>query len=215
MIRVYVFCEGQTEETFVTQVLYEHFLQKNICLIPIILSTSKAVKGGAVSYHQVKGQVEKMCKQDPTAWVTTLLDFYALPSDFPEMSSSIDVSSIQKAMLVKEAFQLDIAQDNFIANLVIHEFEGLLFSAPEAFKNWFDDPQIIGKLSNIRSSFDSPEHINDGRKTAPSKRIIGICSNYEKVNHGSLIALDIGLDAIRRECMFFNGWLERIEALYC
>jgi hypothetical protein len=213
MIRVYVFCEGQTEETFVREVLYEHFLRRDIWLNPIIVSTGKKSKGGVVSYQQVKGQVEKMCKQHPNAWVTTLIDFYALPSDFPGMITSIGVLSIQRAKLVEEAFQLDIGQDNFIANLVIHEFEGLLFSAPEAFKNWFDDPQIIVDLNNIRGRFESPEHINDGLTTAPSKRILSVCSNYEKVNHGSLIALDIGLDTIRRECKFFNVWLESIEAL--
>jgi hypothetical protein len=29
----------------------------------------------------------------------------------------------------------------------------------------------------------------------------------------TVIALDIGLDAIRKECKFFNGWLERIASL--
>lgn len=211
MIRVHVFCEGQTEETFVRDVLSEHFGRMNIWLNPIVLLTSKGNRGGVVSYQKIKWQIENKCKEDSTAWVTTLIDFYALPSDFPGMSTS-RASSIDKAKLVEEAFQLDIAQSNFIANLVIHEFEGLLFSVPEAFKDWFD-LQVVGELSNIRNSFDSPEHINAGLTTAPSKRILGICSNYDKVLHGSLIALEIGLDAIRRECMFFNDWLECLEAL--
>ena len=212
MIRVHVFCEGQTEETFVNQVRYNHFIQMNISLNPILVKTSKKGKGGIVSYHKIKWQIETKCKEDPTAWVTTLIDFYALPSDFPGMATR-SASSIERAKLVKEAFQLDIAQSNFIANLVIHEFEGLLFSDPKAFENWFDDPQVIGELIDIRNSFDSPEHINDGRTTAPSKRILSICSNYEKITDGIQIALNIGLDSIRRECKFFNDWLKRIEAL--
>jgi Domain of unknown function (DUF4276) len=212
MIRVHVFCEGQTEETFVRDVLSEHFRPMDIWLNPILVRTSKRGKGGVVSYYKIKRQIETKCKEDPTAWITTLLDFYALPSDFPGMATP-SAPSIERAKLVKEAFQLDIVQSNFIANLVIHEFEGLLFSDPKAFKNWFNDPQITDKLINIRNSFASPEHINDGRTTAPSKRILSICSNYEKVTHGYQIAREIGLDAIRRECMFFKGWLERIEAL--
>lgn len=212
MTRVHVFCEGQTEETFVRKVLFAHFGRMNIWLNPILVRTSKRGKGGVVSYHKIKWQIETKCKEDPTAWVTTLIDFYALPSDFPGMATH-SASSIGRAKLVEEAFQLDIAQSNFIANLVIHEFEGLLFSDPKAFKAEFSDPQIVIELSNIRNSFVSPEHINDGRTTAPSKRILSICSNYEKVTHGSRIALEIGLDVIRRECMFFNGWLQRIETL--
>lgn len=55
--------------------------------------------------------------------------------------------------------------------------------------------------------------INDGYTTAPSKRIVSIFSQYDKVLHGSLVALDIGLDTIRRECPMFNSWIERIESL--
>lgn len=212
MTRVHVFCEGQTEETFVRDVLSKHFERINIWLNPILVRTSKKGKGGVVSYYKIKRQIENKCREDPTAWITTLLDFYALPSDFPGMAT-LSASSIERAKLVEEAFQLDIAQSNFIAHLVIHEFEGLLFSDPQAFKNWFDDPQVIGELIDIRNSFDSPEHINDGRTTAPSKRILGICSNYEKITDGIQIALNIGLDTIRRECKFFNGWLQRIESL--
>ncbi len=211
MIRVHIFCEGQTEETFVREVLYEHFRRMDIWVNPIILRTSKHGKGGITSYMKVKPQIEIKCKEDPKAWVTTLLDFYGL-SDFPGMSSGIGSSSIERAKIVEQAFQIDIAQPNFVAHIVIHEFEGLLFSAPEAFTNWFA-PESTSELIGIRNSFDSPEHINAGLKTAPSKRILGICSNYEKVLHGSLVAIDMGLDIIRRECAYFNGWVERIEAL--
>jgi hypothetical protein len=49
--------------------------------------------------------------------------------------------------------------------------------------------------------------------TAPSKRILSIFSQYDKVLHGSLVALDIGLETIRRECQMFNRWIERLESL--
>ncbi|MEO1765387.1 MAG: DUF4276 family protein, partial [Cyanobacteria bacterium J06629_18] len=57
----------------------------------------------------------------------------------------------------------------------------------------------------------SPEHINDSPVTAPSKRILACCSGYEKPLHGSLIAIDIGLDTIRKQCRHFNQWLTRLE----
>jgi len=37
MIRVNIFVEGQTEETFVRELLYEYFHAKNIYLNPILV----------------------------------------------------------------------------------------------------------------------------------------------------------------------------------
>jgi hypothetical protein len=59
--------------------------------------------------------------------------------------------------------------------------------------------------------FESPEEINHERP--PSIRLTEIFPDYDKVFLGSLITLDIGLDAIRAACPHFNDWLEQIEAL--
>lgn len=112
-----------------------------------------------------------------------------------------------------KAFQVDIAQANFIANLAAHEFEGLLFSSPAAFGEWFDNSDVVAELEKIRNQFESPEQINDHPKTAPSKRILRVCENYDKIVHGSLISLDIGLDTIRQQCPMFHAWLCQLEAL--
>lgn len=210
-MRVYVFCEGQTEETFVREVLLPHFSSMNIFLYPIIVRTSKYGKGGVSSYGKIKFQVEKKCKEEASAWVTTLLDYYKFPQDFVRTNNG--KPSIDQAQAVQLAFQQDIAQPNFIANLVIHEFEGLLFSSPQAFNSWFDGEVVTSELAAVRKEFASPEHINDGISTAPSKRILAICDAYDKVLHGSLIALDMGLDVIRKECPLFNAWIKRLEAL--
>ena len=211
MTRVYVFCEGQTEETFVREVLGPHFQHMNIYLIPILIRTGPKGKGGVSSYGKIKRQVDRMCKQDSTAWVTTMLDFYGLPTDFPKMTSTGD--SLARAKSVERAFQEDLARRNFISNIVVHEFEGLLFSDPTAFAEWFEDDRVVNVLTDVRNSFASPEYINDDQSTAPSKRIQAVCGNYSKVFHGSLIALDIGLDIIRNECPLFDAWLKRLEDL--
>ena len=212
MIRIYIFCEGQTEETFVREVLTGHFNRLEIWLTPIVIQTSKRGKGGAVSYGKIKWQIENKCKEDQSAWVTMLLDLYGLPSDFPRMDSP-EKDSFKKAKMILSEIKKDINQSNFIPNLIVHEFEGLLFSNFQAFSNYFESPEIIEKLEKIRQDFDSPEHINNGRETAPSKRILNICANYDKILHGSLIALDIGLDQIRQECPFFDFWVKRLETL--
>lgn len=212
MTRVHVFCEGQTEDVFVREVLSPHFQRLGIWLNPIIIRTGAQGKGGVSTYGKIKRQVERKCKEDPTAWVTTLLDFYGVPKDSPGMAESTG-ASFDRGQEVATAFQADIGQQNFIAHLLIHEYEGLLFSAPDAFGDWFDDPEVVNALTAVRNEFDSPEHINDGVATAPSKRILVVCNQYDKVTHGSLIALDIGLDRIRQECPLFDGWVRRLEAL--
>lgn len=212
MTRVYVFCEGQTEETFVREVLAAHFQRLNIWLIPLLLSTSRRGKGGVGSYGKIKRQLELQCKQDSTAWVTLLADFYAFPKDAPGMDISCS-DVFEKVLHIIEAIEKDINQPNLIVNLLIHEFEGLLFSKPEAFQAWFKHPQVVEQLETIRQQFETPELIDEGVETAPSKRILRICNQYDKILHGSLIALDIGLDCIRKECTFFNQWVQRLEAL--
>lgn len=211
MTRVHIFCEGQTEDVFVREVLGPHFQRLNVWLNPIIIRTGPQGKGGVSSYGKIKWQVENKCKEDSSAWVTTMLDFYGLPTDFPAMKAMGD--SIARAKAVEVAFHNDIAQPNFLAHVVVHEFESLLFSAPNAFAAWFDKADVVAALTEIRHAFDSPEHINEGRETAPSKRILGVCDTYDKVAHGSLIALEIGLDSIRQECPLFDAWVRRLEAL--
>ncbi|MEB3189721.1 MAG: DUF4276 family protein [Snowella sp.] len=212
MTRLHIFCEGQTEETFVRDVLAEHFSRLEIWLNSIVIRTSKTGKGGAVSYGKIKRQIEEKCKEDKSAWVTMLVDLYGLPSDFPGIDTT-EKDPFKKAQSILSTIQADINQPNFIPNLIVHEFEGLLFSNPQIFSNYFDMPEIDEKLVNIRQAFESPEHINDGQETAPSKRILTLCYDYEKVVHGSLIAIDIGLDQIRKECAFFDKWMKRLEDL--
>ena len=215
MNRIYIFCEGQTEETFVREVLAPHFERLEIWLYPILISTGKQGKGGISTYGKIKREIEIKCKEDPSAWVTSMFDFYGLPKDFPETAtakqlSSPKPSSIEQAKIAISVFQKDIAQRNFIANLTVHEFEGLLFSSPEAFENWFDI-SVVERIRGVRNKFKSPEHINNGIETAPSKRILAVCEKYDKILHGSYIALDIGLESIRQECSLFDQWLKKLE----
>jgi hypothetical protein len=106
----------------------------------------------------------------------------------------------------------DIDHNNFIPNLLVHEFEALLYSNPQAFAGWFD-ASVVSILQSDRNAFPSPEHINDNPLTAPSKRIRNCCNGYDKPLHGSVLAIDIGLDAIRQQCQHFHQWLLRLENL--
>ena len=212
MSRVLVFVEGQTEETFVRDLLVPYFSRLGIYLTPILAQTSPGHKGGIVSYGKVKHQLTRLCRQDQGAYVTTMMDYYGLPNDFPGLDGRVPDAHEQVARL-EQALQQDIDAPNFIPNLMLHEFEALLFSAPEKIAEWLDDQALLAPMAAIRGAFATPEHINNSPQTAPSKRILALVPHYKKTVDGPLIAEDIGLDAIRAQCPHFNNWIERLLAL--
>lgn len=220
MRKVHILVEGQTEETFVRELLAPYLLPKDIVAQATLAATKRVkrgplFKGGVVSYGKVKNDLLRLLRDTSATRVTTLLDFYGLPKDFPGLASMPDASCYDKAAHLERAFMKDINRDNFLPYFSLHEFEGLMFASPKAIADVFPgtSPQHLVKLENIRSSFNSPEEINDGPTTAPSKRIKEIFSDYQKTFHGPLVAINIGIDSIRQECEHFNQWLTKLESL--
>jgi hypothetical protein len=215
MKRVYLLVEGQTEETFVRDLLTPHYARMGVFLTPIIVSTSPRHRGGIVSYAKVRPQIERLCKQDVNALVTTLFDLYALPTDFPGRSTpewAQQHSGLDKALLVERELIADVDQANFLPYIQVHEFEALLFTDLKAFEVWADDVRTLAPLHAVRAT-TAPEDINDNPKTAPSKRILSAMRSYQKPVHGPLIACDIGLDAMRAACPHFAEWLGQLDTL--
>jgi len=213
MKRINIFVEGQTEEVFVQKVLYEHFQPLNIFLTPILIRTGRKGKGGVSSYGKIRKQIYRKCHQDKKSFVSTMFDYYGLPNDFPGKNKLPNTDDpIKKVTYLENEFNKDISLPNFIPNFLVFEFEALLFTKTEAFGQWFET-SVIEKLAQVRDKFSTPEHINDNPKTSPSKRIIKLCPSYKKIYHGTHIALDIGLDLIRKDCHHFNDWLNRLEKL--
>lgn len=215
MRRVYLLVEGHTEEAFVNELLAPYYVHRGLYLTPIKVSTSQGHKGGVVSYAKIRPQVEKLCKQDAAAHVTTMFDLYALPSDFPGRRSSAYLaarSGRHKAQVLEAAWAVDVGQRHFVPHLLVHEFEALLFAQLDAFAQWTDDDRVLEPLRTARQ-MSKPEDINDSPQTAPSKRILAAMPGYQKTFHGPLIACDIGLDTIRKDCPHFDEWLKTLEAL--
>ena len=215
MIRIRLLVEGQTEEAFVNETLAPHYARQGIYLDAIIVRTSLGHKGGVVSYAKIRPQITRLCKQDQGAYVSTLFDLYALPQDFPGKTDAAlaqHETGARKAAMLERALAADIGQPRFIPNLLVHEFEALLFSNLNAFKTWVDDDCTVERLL-AGTGGRAPEDINDAPATAPSRRILAAMNGYQKTLHGPLIAIDIGLDTIRARCPHFDGWLKKLEAL--
>ena len=216
MSRVYVWVEGHTEEAFFRELLVPHYARSGCYLQPIIVSTSPRYKGGVVSYGKVRPQIIQLCRQDATAYVSTMFDLYALPKDFPGKGLPTyphNATGHLKALFLEAQLALDIAQPNFLANLVVHEYEALLFTQPNSFSQWSDDTTLVSTLQQALTQAGAPEDINDSLQTAPSKRIFAAMPSYQKTFHGPLIACDIGLNAMRQACPHFHAWLLAIEKL--
>lgn len=212
MTRVYLLVEGQTEETFVRELLAPHYVHMGLYLTPILVGTGPGHKGGIVSYAKVKPQIEQLCKQDSNAYITTMFDLYALPGDFPGKRSPMwtqQKSGADKAKLIEAELSRDIGRRNFIPYIQVHEFEALLFVQPQHFAQWAGS-DVVDQIAAIAAA-SAPEDIND--HSAPSIRILAAMKDYQKPFHGPLIACDIGLDAMRAACPHFAQWLDKLDRL--
>jgi hypothetical protein len=216
MTRVYLLVEGQTEEAFVRELLEPHYARLGMYLTPIIVRTSPGHKGGVVSYAKIKPQLQRLCSHDDGAYVSTMIDLYALPQDFPgkvDAAYPVNGNGHQKAAFLEASLAQDIDQANLIPNLMVHEFEALLFVEPRKFAEWTDGYKTVITLGDQVQKYATPEDINDSPESAPSKRILKAMPTYQKTFHGPLIACEIGLDAMRKACPHFNEWLVKLESL--
>jgi hypothetical protein len=126
----------------------------------------------------------------------------------------------QKARAIEEVLLQDICVDmgasfdprRFVPFVVMHEFEGLLFSDCAALAGSARKPDIEPALQAIRNQFDTPEAINDSARTAPSKRLTRLIPGYQKPTMGFQAALKIGLPKIADECPHFRNWLTILES---
>lgn len=213
MKNVYIYCEGQTEEAFINEVLCPYLLNFNIYAQPIICSTKRTptqkYKGGAVNYEKIKRELPMLCKMHRNEIVTTMFDYYGMPQNTPAIDSS-ELDIYKRIEIIEQAINSDLNQTNLFFNLMLHEFEGILFSKPQSFGIIADD-NIVAALQVMKDEAISPEHINNSRETAPSKRILKLIPDYAKVKNGVLVSKDIGINTIITECKHFANWIEKIK----
>jgi hypothetical protein len=223
MKRVCVVCEGQTEETFVRDLLAPSFYDLDLNLIPEMVETSPGHKGGALNYDRVKRHLRNTLRQSSAPVVTTLFDLYRLDNGFPGFDSSQAQADLPRRLdVLKQALHADVVAeagcqpDRFIPYVQPHEFEALLFSDVETLTRIEPNWQLACEaLKAARGAVESPEHINDRPDTKPSAQLQReLCKpSYHKRRHGPIAAQKIGLARIETECAFFAAWLKQIRKL--
>lgn len=223
MIRLHIVAEGQTEETFVNRVLAPYLGERNVFVNAHCVTTrrhhGKVWRGGMRRYAQVKRDIDLWRQEDqrPDARFTTLLDLYALPNDFPGRGKAEQHSDpYEKAEVIEQALANDIQDGRFIPYIQLHEFEALVLTDPRKLEHDFiDHEKAIRHLEELVSGYNSPEEIDEGPTTAPSKRIIYEIPEYagRKATAGPSVVERIGVARLREKCPHFNEWMETLEAL--
>jgi len=195
MMRLHIVVEGQSEKEFVDEVLTPELYQYEIISDARCVATSRKAgrkySGGGISrsYIRLINDLISWIKEDRNADArfTMMIDFYRLAPDFPGYEESRKQKTVQDQVKILETrFFEEINDYRFIPYIQIHEFASI-----------YPNRQAqIQQLIDIRSQFNSPEEINQGIETAPSKRIKAILPEYDKKIAGSLIALEVGLKKI-------------------
>ena len=219
MKRILILVEGQTEETFVRDVLLPHLLQFGIALQYTIVKTKKVLDGpdyagGLFNYNRFREDILSLLRDSDAVAVTMLMDFYGLPQNFPGRCTLPDGTPYERVRYVQDQIATDINNGRFVPFLALHEFEAYLFVEPSIVQEMFPDKNCENAIRAIKDEFSTPEEINDSPTTAPSKRLFGIFGNeYQKTLHGPLVTHDIGIERIRQACPHFNAWLTHLESL--
>jgi hypothetical protein len=228
MARLLIHVEGQTEEDFVNEVLRDHLVSRGYESASARIMGNARLRrrrGGIRPWPPVRKDIINHLRQDPGCIATTMVDFYGLPQHgkgaWPGRALATGIDVRRKALQVEDALLEDLAHEmgadfndsRFVPFVVMHEFEGLLFSDCAAFGRAIGRASLEPKFRKIREEFKTPEHINDSPFTAPSKRVEDLVPEYEKPLFGTLAVLEIGLPRIRAACPCFDAWLGKLESL--
>jgi hypothetical protein len=224
MARLLIHVEGQTEEDFINEVLRNHLVSKGYHSVDARLVGNARLRhrrGGVRPWPSVRRDIINHLREDHDCIATMMVDYYGLPEAWPGRARAKSLSAIEKkAGCVQDAVREDVLtemgnrfeSDRFVPFVVMHEFEGLLFSDCASFSHGIGRPDLEVSLQKIRDDFTTPEEINDSPVTAPSKRVEALVPGYEKPLLGVLAVLEIGLPRIRAECPHFNAWISQLES---
>ena len=194
MTRLLVHVEGQTEENFVNQVLGPHLQGHGFSSVRARLmgnARQRSHRGGIRGWPLARRDIVRHLREDRECVATLMVDFYGLPQSgggaWPGRAEASHRPFVDKARLVEESLASEVRHamgDNFdahrfVPHLMMHEFEGLLFSdcdtlgaviGQSGLAPQLQQTGLAPQLQQIRDSFESPEEINESPGQAPSKR---------------------------------------------
>jgi len=216
--RVLILVEGQTEERFVKDVLSPAFEPRDLYITPTILKTKIVkdgpnFKGGISSFAKFEIDLSALLRGSGGRVVTTLVDYYKLPKDFPGMNNRPIGSALARATHVELALWSHFGSaPNLWPFLALHEFEAWLFSCPNTLPRLMTNRGQANAFAAVCTGSTPPEEINEDVATSPSHRIMGWFPEYQKPLHGPTAVARMGLGLVRSRCTHFDSWIRRFEA---
>ena len=211
-----VLVEGKTERNFVEEILSPRLRTVGYSSVSVWLILPEG--SGIGAWRLAKTNIEKHLQAN--ACVTTMVDYYGLPNDWPGRAESSAAPPAERASFIERAILRDMrleesAAARLIPYVMLHEFEAMLFSDCQKFAAAVGYPELASDFQKIRDQFSTPEDIDDSPEGAPSKRIDALLAPldvYSKPFIGLQGVERIGLDAIRAQCPHFAEWLDRLES---
>ena len=133
MKRIVFVVEGDTEIILVRDHIIPYLISKGInntvTYQTITTNRKQHKKGGVSSYGKYKNEVNNVLSQG-NVLATTLIDFYALPTDFPAFTA--DSHRIHE---IENAISADFGNNpDFIPYIQRHELEALMYSNMDGFE---------------------------------------------------------------------------------
>ena len=220
MKRLVIIAEGETEESFVNNILCPFFCSKGI-YNSIQCFKTKHSHGGMSKYSYIKKDILNTIYEKDVV-VSMMIDFYRLPSDFPGFNDlKVTQTHKEQANLLETRIKKDLEDsqnqlfDNFIPYIQLHEFEALVFASISGIDSLFERSEMdYNGLMNVIQQYPNPEDINNHPDTAPSVRLKKLISGYNKVLHGIDIINTVGMAELLEKCPRFKTWIESMaEAL--
>jgi hypothetical protein len=226
MIRLYLYVEGQTEQQYAETVLRDHLANFDVFVAGAILAATRRRhgvirRGGGRHFLPMRNDLERLLRQHrgPDVRFTTMFDLYALYSDFPGTEEADKQRHVpyDRVKTLEQAFAGEMNDPRLAPYIQLHEFETILYCQLESFEIHYADcaQQIHALAEDAGILLATPELINDGQNTAPSRRIAKVFSDYPDAKPRAPVAIAtmIDLAAVRPKCPHFDAWLTTLENL--
>ncbi|MCU0749209.1 MAG: DUF4276 family protein [Akkermansiaceae bacterium] len=219
--RLFIYCEGQTEEMFVERLLRNHLAHHGVKVErPELCATTldpAGQRGGFVNWDAIEFDLKQTFAgdSDPNLRFTTLLDVYRMPPKLLTLAGFTGAITLPTDVeIVEAAIERVFNEPRFKAYLQRHELEALLLADLDALERVFHRHK--SGLQTLRadiSGFAHPEDINHGPTTHPAARLATAVAGYEdlKASNAYFVLAEAGLEAVRAKCPRFDAWLKHWE----
>lgn len=225
-MRLIIVVEGPTEEDFVKESLVGHLANYGVFASATVVGKEMAyrrghqrpgARGGGLFRHW-KRDIDRILRHDSSddLRVTTLWDLYGLPEDFPGLDKhGADPDTRRRCDALERSLANIINDRRFMPYIQRHEFEALVLASLPSLAELLDAEDDLAGLAALEAKIEgiNPEDINDGKETAPSKRLLTHIPGFRKTLHGPIATGDTGLVSLRQQCPRFDAWLSALEAL--